>query len=129
MVEQAFGFSPAPKGAALVLLTPALVFVSSAFAARGHEFEKAFGGPCLAEPCGPGELKEPDGVAVNEATGDVYVVDKKQFVRALAVALEAPETKTANEVRASTAVLHGVLNPKVMGEAGTYELLYKGVDN
>jgi hypothetical protein len=111
-----------------VLLTPT-VFVSSAFAARGHEFEKAFGGPCLAEPCGPGELKEPDGVGVNEATGDVYVVDKKQFVRALAVALEAPETKTANEVRATTAVLDGVLNPKVMGEPGTYEFLYKGVDS
>ena len=94
--------------------------------ARGHVFEKAFGGPCVVEPCGPGELKEPDGVAVNEATGHVYVVDKKQFVSpALAAAPEAPETKTANEVTATTAMLHGVLNPKAVGEPGFYEFVYR----
>jgi DNA-binding beta-propeller fold protein YncE len=47
-----------------------------AFAARAHEFSKAFGEPCIAEPCEGASLKEPDGVAVNEASGDVYVVDK-----------------------------------------------------
>lgn len=47
-----------------------------ALAARGHVFDKSFGEPCSSEPCGPGKLKEPSGVAVNEATGDVYVVDK-----------------------------------------------------
>jgi hypothetical protein len=44
-------------------------------AARGHAFEKTFSEPCLAEPCN-GALKEPAGLAVNEATGQVYVVDK-----------------------------------------------------
>jgi DNA-binding beta-propeller fold protein YncE len=48
---------------------------SSAFAARGHEFARAFSGPCVVEPC-EGLLKEPSGVAVSEAGGDVYVVDK-----------------------------------------------------
>jgi DNA-binding beta-propeller fold protein YncE len=48
---------------------------SPAFASRGHAFESTFGEPCVAEPC-EGRLKEPDGVAVNEATGQVYVVDK-----------------------------------------------------
>ena len=49
-------------------------------AARGHVFSGAFGGgPCTVvpqlEPC-EGRLKEPAGVAVDEATGEVYVVDR-----------------------------------------------------
>jgi DNA-binding beta-propeller fold protein YncE len=53
-------------------------FVSSALGARGHQFTTTFGEPCgvLEVPCGSGKLQEPDGVAVNEATGQVYVVDK-----------------------------------------------------
>ena len=43
-----------------------------ALAARGHVFETSFGTPGT----GAGELLEPSGVAINEATGDVYVVDK-----------------------------------------------------
>jgi hypothetical protein len=36
-----------------------------------------FGGLCTSSPCGPGQLKEPIGVAVNDSElGDVYVVDK-----------------------------------------------------
>jgi hypothetical protein len=54
-----------------MLLTPT-VFVSSALATRGHVFASAFGN----EGSGNGEFKGPSGVAVNEATGDVYVVDK-----------------------------------------------------
>jgi DNA-binding beta-propeller fold protein YncE len=42
-----------------------------ALAARGHVFEKTFGSPGT----GPGELSAPAGVAVNDASGDVYVVD------------------------------------------------------
>jgi hypothetical protein len=42
-----------------------------ALAARAHVFEGSFG----EEGEGPGQLKEPAGVAVNEASGDVYVVD------------------------------------------------------
>jgi hypothetical protein len=38
---------------------------------------------------------------------------------------EAPERKPASPVGATTATLHGVLNPKAEGEAGTYEFLYK----
>lgn len=39
---------------------------------RGHVFSGTFGSPGT----GPGQLKEPDGVAVNEETGMVYVADK-----------------------------------------------------
>jgi len=57
----------------LVAVVAVLVLaVASAVAARGHEFEGSFG----EEGEGAGQLKEPAGVAVNEATGDVYVVDK-----------------------------------------------------
>jgi DNA-binding beta-propeller fold protein YncE len=49
-----------------------LVFCAPAWAERGHVFAKTFAGPGT----GAGQLSEPEGVAVNEATGDVYVVDK-----------------------------------------------------
>jgi hypothetical protein len=59
--------------ASLCALGCGFVFASApALARRGHAFEKAFGG----QGSGPGQLVEPDGVAVNEATGQVYVVDK-----------------------------------------------------
>jgi hypothetical protein len=50
--------------------------VGSAVAARGHVFGGAFGEPCTSEPCGAGQLKEPSAVAVNEATGQVFVLDQ-----------------------------------------------------
>jgi DNA-binding beta-propeller fold protein YncE len=65
--------------AALLALTAFLaVAVTPALAARGHEFDPSLmiGTPCTTEPCGPGELKEPTAVAVNEASGDVYVLDQ-----------------------------------------------------
>jgi DNA-binding beta-propeller fold protein YncE len=43
-----------------------------ALGARGHVFGGSFG----KEGSGGGEFKEPSTVAVNEATGDVYVVDR-----------------------------------------------------
>ncbi len=46
--------------------------IAPAQAAIGHEFGGSFGG----EGSGAGQFKEPSGVAVNDATGDVYVVDK-----------------------------------------------------
>ncbi len=49
---------------------------STALAARAHVPGGTFGEPCTSEPCGNGKLNEPEGVAVNEATGDVYVADK-----------------------------------------------------
>ena len=54
-----------------LLLTPT-VFVSSAFAARGHAFGSSFGG----KGSGNGQFREPSGVAVSDSSGDVYVVDK-----------------------------------------------------
>jgi hypothetical protein len=66
--------------AALLTLALAalLALAAPALAARGHVFDPdlTIGEPCTAEPCAPGELKEPSAVAVNEATGDVYVVDQ-----------------------------------------------------
>jgi hypothetical protein len=60
-----------------LLLTPT-VFVSSALGARPHEFSGSFGSKCIGEPCTGAELKKPDGVAVNEASGDAYVVDMEK---------------------------------------------------
>jgi DNA-binding beta-propeller fold protein YncE len=59
--------------AALLALT-----AGSASAARGHVFDPTLtlGVPCATAPCGPGELKEPSAVAVNEATHQVYVLDQ-----------------------------------------------------
>lgn len=62
--------------AVAIIFAATLMCCATAFAARAHEFSKAFGEPCIAEPCEEASLKEPDGVAVNEASGDVYVVDK-----------------------------------------------------
>jgi hypothetical protein len=55
-----------------VLAGVAMLCVAPAWAARGHAFASAFGGAGSAG----GQFGEPDGVAVDEATGDVYVVDK-----------------------------------------------------
>ena len=53
-----------------------LACASQALAARPHEFATTFGEHCAAEPCEKAQLKKPNGVAVNEASGDVYVVDE-----------------------------------------------------
>jgi hypothetical protein len=61
-----------------VLLVPALVLVSlafttsPAFAAKQYAPAGSFG----AEGSGDGQFKEPTGVAVNDATGNVYVLDR-----------------------------------------------------
>ncbi len=52
------------------------ICVTPSLAARGHEYSQGFGEVCLLEPCEGAALKEPGGVAVDEATRDVYVVDK-----------------------------------------------------
>jgi hypothetical protein len=43
---------------------------------------------------------------------------------AWAAAPEIPETKPASEITATTATLHGVLNPHSTGEPGTYQFVY-----
>jgi hypothetical protein len=45
---------------------------SSALSQRGHFLAESFG----KEGSGAGEMKNPQGVAVNEATGDIYVADR-----------------------------------------------------
>jgi DNA-binding beta-propeller fold protein YncE len=64
-----------PALAFICLLAP-LACAGQASAARGHEFTGVFGTKCIAAPCVEGELEKPAGVAVNEASGDVYVVDE-----------------------------------------------------
>ena len=60
-------------GALVVVVLGALVFGAvPALAARGHVYERSFGGPGT----GAGQLQEPAGVAVNEALGRVYVADQ-----------------------------------------------------
>jgi DNA-binding beta-propeller fold protein YncE len=54
----------------LTLLATVAFAATPALAARGHIFKESF------KPTGPHALNEPAGVAVNEATGDVYVADK-----------------------------------------------------
>jgi hypothetical protein len=49
---------------------------SSALASRPHEFSGSFGSKCIGEPCTGAQLKKTGGVAVNEASRDIYVVDK-----------------------------------------------------
>lgn len=94
--------SSAARGAALALLTTLallLVPATPALAVRGHEFAGAFGwgvadgspelqrcqskAPGEAPKClpgfageGPGQFNAPNAIAVDEATGQVYVVDK-----------------------------------------------------
>jgi hypothetical protein len=63
-------------GALALAATPAL-------AEQRYVLSGSFGELCTSEPCGPGQLKEPTGVAVNDsaealsdpAAGDVYVAD------------------------------------------------------
>ena len=54
--------------AGLLLLAPA----ASALSERGHVFSSSFG----SGGTGEGQLASPAGVAVNEASGDLYVVDR-----------------------------------------------------
>jgi DNA-binding beta-propeller fold protein YncE len=66
------GGAPAPWLLLMLALAALLLFAAPASAARNHVFEHAFGEP----GSGPGQLTEPGGVAINEASGVVYVVDK-----------------------------------------------------
>ncbi len=75
-------------------LTGAAAVAAPSLAARGHEYAGAFGwgvssGATELQRCGseasckpglqgngPGQFNNPDGIAVNEATHEIYVVDK-----------------------------------------------------
>jgi len=56
----------------VIVLMLAYACAGSALAARGHEFTGSFGSP----GSGAGQLGGPTDLAVNEATGDLYVLDK-----------------------------------------------------
>jgi sugar lactone lactonase YvrE len=59
--------------ASLCALTAALALTTTpAQAARGHVFERQFG----SKGTEPGQFEGPAGLAVNEATGNIYVVDR-----------------------------------------------------
>jgi hypothetical protein len=59
-----------------------------------------------------------------ETTGGEAISPPVTFKTALPP--ETPETiNPANPIAATTATLHGVLNPKAIGNPGTYEFLYK----
>jgi DNA-binding beta-propeller fold protein YncE len=64
----------------VIALVAALLALSAtpALAARGHVYDPAapkIGTPCTVTPCGGGELTEPSGLAVDETTHDIFVVD------------------------------------------------------
>jgi hypothetical protein len=58
--------------APLTLCAALALLAAPALALRGHEFGKAF----ATAGSGPGQFKEPAGIAVNESTHQLYVVDK-----------------------------------------------------
>jgi hypothetical protein len=59
--------------AALLALSALLALTANpAMAFRGHEFKFSFG----AEGSGAGQFSKPSGMAVNDATGQVYVLDQ-----------------------------------------------------
>jgi DNA-binding beta-propeller fold protein YncE len=59
--------------ALLCLCATLALGAAPALARRGHEFGKAFG----SAGSGEGQFKEPAGIAVNQATHQLYVVDKR----------------------------------------------------
>ncbi len=61
----------AAPAALCAMVVGLLLWSAPALAARDHIFSGSFG----SEGAGNGQLSSPAGVAVNEATGDVYVVD------------------------------------------------------
>jgi hypothetical protein len=61
----------------LCMLMASLMFGSiPAFAEKVYYPGISIGEPCSGVPCGGGQLNDPVGVGVNDATGDVYVVDR-----------------------------------------------------
>jgi hypothetical protein len=61
---------------ALLALAACLLGSAPAWAVRGHEFSGTLGEACVSSPCGPRQLKAPSALAVDEASGDVYVLDE-----------------------------------------------------
>jgi DNA-binding beta-propeller fold protein YncE len=120
-------WTPAPLLALIVLAVTA----APALAARGHEFTTTFGEPCLAEPCTGAAIKHPAGVAVNETTGDVYVVDEGagRVVRFSSAGTFASEFNGSGLLEGEGAAAGGLGQP---GEIATGRFLFPteiAVDN
>jgi hypothetical protein len=62
----------------LCALAGGLLLSASALAVREHSLAGSFGETCPAEPepCGNGQFREAIGIAVNETSGNIYVVDR-----------------------------------------------------
>jgi DNA-binding beta-propeller fold protein YncE len=67
---------PSPRHTLLAVLAflcaTSLLVATPALALRGHTFGKSFG----SSGAGEGQFSGPQGIAINEETGDVYVVDR-----------------------------------------------------
>ena len=72
-----WGFCSRLSVVVLIVVGALALCATPALAVRGHVFGRSFGGPCSGAggACEPGQLKEPTGITVNEATGQVYVAD------------------------------------------------------
>jgi hypothetical protein len=80
-------FAASRRGGAIALIAfSCLLSLSLAMVCRAapagafseHVLKGTVGEPCSAAPCAPGSLAEPSGVAVNESSGEVYVVDRAE---------------------------------------------------
>jgi hypothetical protein len=62
-------------------------------------------------------------IVTKNGTGEETTGTEAEFTTTIAP--EAPEDRPATAITASTATLHGVLNPNDNGSAGSYEFLYR----
>jgi NHL repeat len=102
-----------------------LMFLANqVLAARGHEFDPnlTLGKPCTEIVCGPEELKEPSAVAVNEASGDIYVLDQgnNRVVRFSSTGAVLGEFNGSGEVPGEGAAAGSFGNPGEV-ESGRFE--------
>jgi DNA-binding beta-propeller fold protein YncE len=113
--------------AAVFAVTVACVLAAPAntLAARGHVRSSLgpFGGPCTGSggSCEPGQIKEPFGVAVSEATGNVYVVDRGANRVAIFSGQGAPEGELVGPNATGTATLtEGSVEMEVVTATGAF---------
>ncbi|HEY2142275.1 MAG TPA: NHL repeat-containing protein [Solirubrobacteraceae bacterium] len=94
------------------------VYVSDSGAAVVDQFDAS--GNYLGQIAGSpsGAFVEPRGVAVDQVTGEVYVVDsghgQVDIFAGTSVVVPDVSTGVASEVHATSATLHGILNPETI---------------
>lgn len=91
------------------------------FGAHGEPFEAPLGG--FGES-GEGAISGSYGIAVNEASGDIYVSDGQGHLSVFGpnVILPSATTEAATGISQTEATLHGAVNPE--GTATTYQFEY-----